>query len=155
MRFRITDDNGEEFVVEEMQDEDIIEEKEEVQDEDVIEETAEEVHDEETFTEEEIAKLKGLLAVADKLMGLVSTEDSDEEEIDETIEDEDEEVEVDETVADEDEIEEEEEVVDTAPISDSFGSMEKKSKKAKDSVDHQVEISNAWANNYAKFNRNK
>lgn len=154
MKFRITDDYGENFEVEEIKDDEMLEE-EEIHD-DFEESQEEEIHDEETLSPEDIAKLKGLIGVADKLMALVATNDEEEIEEDETITDDDEvvEEEVDETIGDDD-IEEEEEVIDTAPISDSIGSMEKKSRKAKDSTDHQVEIANAWSENYAKFNRNK
>ena len=74
--------------------------------------------------------------------------------MDETITDDDEEIAEEEEITDADEIEEEEEVVDTNPIADSFGSVAKKVRK-RDSVDKDSEISNAWNNQYAKFDKNR
>lgn len=160
MKFRITDDFGEKFEVEEITDD--FAENEAIGDDDFVEEK-EEIHDEEALSSEEISALKGLAAVADKLMALISTQDSDEEE---EIQDSDEEEEltededIEEPLMDE-EVEEEEKIIDTEEdeeenkITDSINKIQRKSKRADDSIDKQVEISNAWANNYANFNRNK
>lgn len=125
-------------------------------DEDLDNPSDEEVHDDEeiSLTPEEISALKGLAAAAPKLMALIQTQDSDEEEEDgeEEMRDEDED---EEEVHDEDEDEEvNEEVVDTdeekgkKTAKDSFGSTIK-SKKTKDSIESREQaINEAWAKVY-------
>lgn len=152
MKFKIKDDYGKEFEVEEIQD-DELETNEEIEtiDDDEIKMENEEVHDDESLSSEEISALKKLAGVVDKLLALIPVEeeehgtlDEEEEEIDETIED-----------ADEEEFVEEdkEEVIDTDSMRDSIGSVERK-KSARDSkIDAQEQIANKWQENYSKFNK--
>ena len=129
-KYRILDDDLD-YPVE------VVEEKEDVYDEDI----------EEKLTAEEISALKGLAAVADKLMALLSTTDSDEDEKETCDEDEDE----DEKMTDEDEVEEveEEEVVDTKKSRDSkksIGALENRKSKVDDSL--VDEVADAWQKRY-------
>lgn len=133
-KYHITDADGSEYEVEE-----IMEDEDEVIEEEVKEP---EVHDE-SLSEEEIAALRGLAAVADKLIALVNTSDADEDEED---------------VSDEDEEfveEKEEEVIDTDPEEDdkkardskkSIGALEKRNAHADDSL--VDEVADAWAKRY-------
>lgn len=158
MKFRIKDDYGENYEVEEIQDDDFAETEEideTITDDDIIMEN-EDVHDE-ALSDDEISALKRLASVADKLIALLPSDDEihDEDEIEEEeeITDADEEEEIDETITDEDESEEEE-VIDTNPIGDSFGSLERRRRKSKDSkMDNQEKIANKWQQNYANFNK--
>lgn len=134
-KYRITDENGEQYEVEE------VEEKA------VDEEPIPEVHDEELLPEE-IAALKKLAAAADQLIALIDVEK--EEHNVESFDDEDE-IENDEDV----EVEEkEEQLVDTdeeekikgKDSKRSFGAIERKRKSVDDSLTD--EISNAWAKRY-------
>ena len=134
-KYHITDADGSEYEVEEiMEDED-----------EVIEETVEEpeVHDE-SLSEEEIAALRGLAAVADKLMALVNTSDACDEDEDDVC-DEDEELveEREEEVIDTDSEEEEQKPRDSKK---SIGALEKRKAHADDSL--VDEIANAWAKRY-------
>lgn len=92
------------------------------------------------LTDEEIAALKGLAAVAPKLMALVNTTEEEPEEIEEIEETED-------ACKDKDEVEEKEEVIETRDSKKSFGSIER---KRKTNVDDSLvdEISEAWAKRY-------
>lgn len=111
-----------------------------------VEETPEEVHDEgvEALSEEDIAALKMLASIADKLAALVQDDEDTGEEVVE-------EEEVDEEIEDEDVVEEEEteEVVDTCKKDSkrSFGALEKRKTKTGDEaiVD---DIASAWAKRY-------
>lgn len=123
MKFKIRDKSGREFNVEE------------------IEEVKTNYGDDDDgLSSEEIASLKQLAAVADKLVGLVntSTDDEDEEEEIEEIEDEEE--------------EQIEEVIDTSK-NNTFDSIKKsataieKKIKTDDSLDKDA-VSDAWAKRY-------
>lgn len=135
MRFKIRDKSGREFKVEEIK-----EVKAKIEDEPLISFC----DDDDELSPEEIASLKQLAAVADKLISLVSTTTDEEEE--EQIEDEEEE-----QIEDEEE-EQIEEVIDTAKIK--TGDSIKKSAtaierkiKADDSLNIDV-VSDAWAKRY-------
>lgn len=138
-KYHIVDADGSEYEVEEiMEDEDkseMVEEK--------VEET--EAHDE-LLSEDEIAALRRLAAVADKLIALTETSDEDEEiiENEEDVCDEDEEV-----------VEEkEEEVIDTCEEEEtkprdskrSIGALEKTQKIMNDSL--VDDVAEAWAKRY-------
>ena len=137
MKFFVKDEDNETFEVEEIEETPAKEVTTEVEAKD------------EALSAEEIAALKKLAAVADKLIGMCTTSDEDES-------DEDVDVDVD---ADTDEDEDgEEEVLDTDEDDDkaikprdskkSFGSIEKK-RKAVSTVDSQQEsIAEAWAKRY-------
>lgn len=139
MKFRIKDEDGSEYTVEEM-----IEEK-----------TTDDAEEILTLTEDEIKALKTLAASASQLLNLLTVETkeheavSDEDEIEEekeVIEDEDE-IEEEETIEDEDE-DEEEEILETKSYDSkkSFGSIERNSKKVDDSLTDS--ISEAWTKRY-------
>lgn len=139
-KYHIVDADGSEYEVEEiMEDEDkseMVEEK--------VEET--EAHDE-LLSEDEIAALRRLAAVADKLIALTETSDEDEEIIENEEED----------VCDEDEEfveEKEEEVIDTCEEEEtkprdskrSIGALEKTQKIMNDSL--VDDVAEAWAKRY-------
>ena len=117
-----------------------------VKDDDVIEEVSETEEQPEVLTKEEIAALKRLAAVADRLLSTVKAEDEDPE----TLDDEDEEKDI----ADEEVTEEKkEEVVDTTKTRDSrksFGAIEKRKATVDDSLN--TDIDNAWAKRYGGRN---
>ena len=129
MKFKIRDKSGREFKVEEIE-----EVKAKANDEPLTESFG----DDDGLSSEEIASLKQLAAVADKLVGLVNTTDEDEEEEIEEIEDEEE--------------EQIEEVIDTSKkktadsIKKSATAIEKKI-KTDDSLDTDA-VSDAWAKRY-------
>ena len=137
MKFFVKDEDNETFEVEEIEETPAKEVTTEVEAKD------------EALSAEEIAALKKLAGVADKLIGMCTTSDEDES-------DEDVDVDVD---ADTDEDEDgKEEVLDTDEDDDkvikprdskkSFGSIEKK-RKAVSTVDSQQEsIAEAWAKRY-------
>ena len=137
MKFFVKDEDNETFEVEEIEETPAKEVTTEVETKD------------EALSAEEIAALKKLAGVADKLIGMCTTSDEDES-------DEDVDVDVD---ADTDEDEDgKEEVLDTDEDDDkaikprdskkSFGSIEKK-RKAVSTVDSQQEsIAEAWAKRY-------
>ena len=139
MKFFVKDEDNETFEVEEIEETPAKEVTTEVEAKD------------EALSAEEIAALKKLAGVADKLIGMCTTSDEDES-------DEDEDVDVD-VDADTDEDEDgKEEVLDTDEDDDkvikprdskkSFGSIEKK-RKAVSTVDSQQEsIAEAWAKRY-------
>lgn len=89
------------------------------------------------LTEEELASLKKLLPVADKLLALISTEDSEEE----TFEDTDEE----EQVEDSEENEEKKELGDSFK---SIGAVHQTKKGLNDSEVLEQDVDNAWAKRY-------
>lgn len=133
-KFRIKDEDGMEYQVEEF------EKKEEIPTEDEMS----------TLSEDEISALRKLASVADKLIALTETTDEVEPEVkksvNEVLEDEDEEIE---------EKEDKEEIVDTDEdedddkdtMHDSINSLEKSS--VNDSIDDsQLDIASAWAKRY-------
>ena len=136
-KFFVRDADGEEYEVEEIK---------ECHDDDVIEEVSETEEQPEALTNEEIAALKRLAAVADRLLSTVKAEDEDPE----TLDDEDEEKDIgDEEVTEE----KKEEVVDTTKTRDSrksFGAIEKRKATVDDSLN--TDIDNAWAKRYGGRN---
>ena len=136
-KFFVRDADGEEYEVEEIK---------ECHDDDVIEEISETEEQPEALTKEEIAALKRLAAVADRLLSTVNTEDEDPE----TLDDEDEEKDIgDEEVTEE----KKEEVVDTTKTRDSrksFGAIEKRKATVDDSLN--TDIDDAWAKRYGGRN---
>lgn len=136
-KFFVRDADGEEYEVEEIK---------ECHDDDVIEEVSETEEQPEALTNEEIAALKRLAAVADRLLSTVNTEDEDPEMIDDEDEEKD--------IADEEVTEEKkEEVVDTTKTRDSrksFGAIEKRKATVDDSLN--TDIDDAWAKRYGGRN---
>lgn len=136
-KFFVRDADGEEYEVEEIK---------ECHDDDVIEEVSETEEQPEALTKEEIAALKRLAAVADRLLSTVNTEDEDPEMIDDEDEEKD--------IADEEVTEEKkEEVVDTTKTRDSrksFGAIEKRKATVDDSLN--TDIDDAWAKRYGGRN---
>lgn len=139
MKFHIIDEDGKRFEVEELENKEV----EEVKDED------EEVMEHVELTTDEIAALKKLAAVADKLIGLTDVHDKDE--MHEDLEDEDE--------VHYEEKEDEEEVIDTDE--DMKGCRDSKSsatstERRKASFDDSFtvnEIDDAWSKRYNGGNK--
>lgn len=140
MKFFVKDENNETFEVEEIEETPAKEVMKEVEAKD------------EALSAEEIAALKKLAGVADKLIGMCTTSDEDESDED------NEEVDVDADVDTDEDEDGKEEVLDTDEDDDkvirprdskkSFGSIEKK-RKAVSAVDSQQEsIAEAWAKRY-------
>lgn len=139
-KYHVIDEDGSEYQVEEL-DEELVEEQEEIEDDEPIINS---------LSNEELEALKKLAAVADKLVALTETKDSDMDEDNLVDEDEDEEL--------EDSDEDKEEVIDTdeeekgkTPTHDSkksFGSLEAKRKKTVEDSSLVDEISDAWAKRY-------
>lgn len=142
-KFRITDEDGAKYEVEEIE--------EEVVDEDVeVEPEAGEPSGNEALTPDEIASLKQLAAAAPAILALLDKgeEPIEDEEVEEEVEEEIDEDDLDEV--EEDEMEEE--VIDSekAKAKDSkksYGSIEKRN-QVKDSIDAEEEIADAWAKRY-------
>ena len=136
-KFFVRDADGEEYEVEEIK---------ECHDDDVIEEVSETEEQPEALTKEEIAALKRLAAVADRLLSTVNTEGEDLEMIDDEDEEKD--------IADEEVTEEKkEEVEDTTKTRDSrksFGAIEKRKATVDDSLN--TDIDDAWAKRYGGRN---
>lgn len=140
MKFRIKDEDGNQYIVEEDKRDDIID-----SDEDIVEESVEAIEkvddaDENALTSDEITALKQLAAIAPKLMAMVNGEVTDaDEDIEEDVESESTEeiIDTDET------LEEEEDKKLTTDSAKSFGSIEKRTKR---SVDDSLndDISAAW-----------
>ena len=140
-KFHVKDEDGEVFEVEEL------DETTAASATDPEPESKPEVNDDNGLSEDEISALKGLAAIAPKLMKLVEgTEDTcaeDEEELD----DECEEPKVD------DRDEQIEEVIDTdeeakpRDSKKSFGAIERK-KKTKDSIEDAIDVETAWVKRY-------
>ena len=137
-KFHVKDEDGEVFDVEELD--------EEVPATDPAPASKPEVNDDNGLSDDEISALKGLAAIAPKLMKLVeNTADAceNEEELDDECEDP--------TVDDEDE--QIEEVIDTdeetkpRDSKKSFGAIERK-KKPHDSIKSSLDIESAWAKRY-------
>lgn len=140
MKFRIKDEDGNQYIVEEDKRDDIID-----SDEDIVEESVEAIEkvddaDETALTSDEITALKQLAAIAPKLMAMVNGEVTDaDEDIEEDVESESTEeiIDTDET------LEEEKDKELTTDSAKSFGSIEKRAKR---SVDDSLndDISAAW-----------
>lgn len=119
MKFFIKDEDGTQYEVEELKEETVT--------------------DESSLTEEDISALKKLASVADKLVSLVNTEDSD---VDEDIDNEN-----DEDITDSDEEDKDEKVV-TTDSKRSVGAIEKKAKIEDSSLNENYEIEQAWAKRF-------
>ena len=144
-KYFITDEDGEETVIEEV---------------DSIDEPEEELHDEvEPLTEDEILALKRLAQVADKIIEKLGTTDAckdDEFEEEEELTDEepeeeellDEEPEEEIVDTDEEEVEVKEEIPAKHDSKKSFGSIKKSVKKTEDSIDKSLDVESAWSKRY-------
>ena len=139
MKFFVKDEDNKTFEVEELEETPTKEVAKEVETKD------------EALSAEEIAALKKLAGVADKLIGMCTTSDEDED-------DDDKDVDVDVDVDNDEDEDGKEEVLDTDEDDDkaiksrdskkSFGSIEKK-RKVVSTVDSQQEsIAEAWAKRY-------
>lgn len=137
MKFNVRDENGKEYKVEE------VEEVKKTDDEDETKKPLTNTCTDDVLSPEEIASLKKLAGMADKLCALVDTttdeEVKEEEEEEEEIEDEGEQI---------------EEVIDTDEpkkakdsIKKSAGAIEKKTVKTEDSVEED-DVAAAWAKRY-------
>lgn len=91
------------------------------------------------LTDEELASLKKLLSVADKLLALVSTEDTEEEQVEDTEEEEEEQVE---------DSEEENEKKELGDSFKSIGAVHQKKKSLNDSETLEQAINDAWTKRY-------
>lgn len=136
MKFNVRDENGKEYKVEE------VEEVKKTDDEDETKKPLTNTCTDDALSPEEIASLKKLAGIADKLCALVDTT------TDEEVEEEEEEEEI------EDEGEQIEEVIDTDEpkkakdsIKKSAGAIEKKKTKTEDSVEED-DVAAAWAKRY-------
>lgn len=135
MKFNVRDEDGKEYKVEE------VEEVKKTNDEDETGKPLTNTCTDDALSPEEIASLKKLAGIADKLCALVdtTTDEEVEEEEEEEIEDEGEQI---------------EEVIDTDEpkkakdsIKKSAGAIEKKTVKTEDSVEED-DVSAAWAKRY-------
>lgn len=139
MKFNVRDEDGKEYNVEE------VEEVKKTDDEDETKKPLTNTCTDDALSPEEIASLKKLAGIADKLCALVDTttdekvEEEEEEEEEEEIDDEGEQI---------------EEVIDTDEpkkakdsIKKSAGAIEKKTVKTEDSVEED-DVSAAWAKRY-------
>lgn len=137
MKFNVKDADGNEFTVEE------VEKTTETEKVDPVE-----THDDDatSLSSDEIAALKGLAAVADKLVALANTGASDGcggEGMDDS--DDDDEDDEDDTIVDTDKADKPAKKVGDARAS--VGSLEKKQKRATDSVETDA-VADAWAKRY-------
>ena len=140
MKFFVKDEDNETFEVEEIEETPAKEVTTEVEAKD------------EALSAEEIAALKKLAAVADKLIGMCTTSDEDESDEDDEDVDVDADVDTDEDEDGKEEVldtdEDDDEVIKPRDSKKSFGSIEKK-RKAVSTVDSQQEsIAEAWAKRY-------
>ena len=137
-KFKITDDEGKEYVVEEENacDEDGVDLDKEV-----------EVHDDE-LTPEEIASLKELAKVAPQLLALLQPAQPTDAEEGEEVEDECEEKKVDKIYTDDEEELDEEKVITKDSFKSSVGSIQRH--KTSDSSDLNDEITEAFKKRYSK-----
>lgn len=140
MKFFVKDEDNETFEVEEIEETPAKEVTTEVETKD------------EALSAEEIAALKKLAGVADKLIGMCTTSDEDESDEDDEDVDVDADVDVDEDEDGKEEVldtdEDDDKVVKPRDSKKSFGSIEKK-RKAVSTVDSQQEsIAEAWAKRY-------
>ena len=139
-RFKLTDEDGSEYDVKEI-DEDTVSETEKSEEK--------QLHDDDTLSADEIVALKKLAGVADKLVALIPVEEAEHANDEDVDEDEI----VDENKAcDEDEPTKKEEVVETKSHDSIQKSVGKPGKKITDSSNdldaHELEIENAWTNMY-------
>lgn len=151
MKFRIKDEDGNQYIVEEDKREDIVKDEDDIIEENV--EAIEELKDEDAaaLTPDEITALKQLAAIAPKLMELANPSVTDEDEVEEEIDEDDTEEEFDnelteedkEQVVDTDEVVEEEEKKMTTDSAKSFGSIEKRKASIADNSLND-EVSAAW-----------
>ena len=140
MKFFVKDEDNETFEVEEIEETPAKEVTTEVEAKD------------EALSAEEIAALKKLAGVADKLIGMCTTSDEDESDEDDEDVDVDADVDTDEDEDGKEEVldtdEDDDEVIKPRDSKKSFGSIEKK-RKAVSTVDSQQEsIAEAWAKRY-------
>ena len=131
-KFYVRDADGEEYEVEEIN---------ECHDDETMEAT------ETALTADEIAALKRLAGVADKLLATLETSDEETQDPDETLKDED--------VGEEEKMEDEEkteEVIETKTCDSrrSFGAIEKRKAVVDDSLN--TDIDDAWAKRYGGRN---
>lgn len=133
-KFIIKDEEGQQFEVTET-------------DEELTEESSEEseMHDDESFTSDEIAALKELARRSADLLKLLAVEEEEHE----AVGDEDEDLDVDDEDADK-----KEEVIETKSTDSrkSVGSIEKTRAKDSANFDKEIEIANAWSK---RFNKSK
>ena len=135
MKFRVKDDDGRDYVIEELEEEKVV--------------PPEEVKDEgEGLSADEIVELRKLLEAAPKIYALLEVKEEKEEVVDEDIEEEKDEEEEEEITDSEDE-EEEEKILETKSCDSkkAFGSIEKNTKTQ---VDDSLEdnVSDAWSKRY-------
>lgn len=132
MKFYVRDDDGTEYDVEEI-DEGIVESPDE--------ESPEEIHDD-ALLPDEIAALKRLAGVADKLLALIGDETHDADEEEEFVEEEEPGL-----------SEEEEEIIDTdrrhsRDSKHSFGTIETRRTTTDPAEKHMLEVEESWAKRY-------
>lgn len=133
-KFIIKDEEGQQFEVTET-------------DEELTEESSEEseMHDDESFTSDEIAALKELARRSADLLKLLAVEEEEHE----AVGDEDEDLDV-----DDEDVDKKEEVIETKSTDSrkSVGSIEKTRAKDSANFDKEIEIANAWSK---RFNKSK
>lgn len=133
-KFIIKDEEGQQFEVTET-------------DEDLTEESSEEseMHDDESFTSDEIAALKELARRSADLLKLLAVEEEEHE----AVGDEDEDLDI-----DDEDVDKKEEVIETKSTDSrkSVGSIEKTRAKDSANFDKEIEIANAWSK---RFNKSK
>lgn len=134
-KFIIKDEEGQQFEVTET-------------DEELTEESSEEaeMHDDESFTSDEIAALKELAKRSADLLKLLAVEEEEHE----AVGDEDEE----DLDIDDEDVDKKEEVIETKSTDSrkSVGSIEKTRAKDSANFDKEIEIANAWSK---RFNKSK
>lgn len=133
-KFIIKDEEGQQFEVTET-------------DEELTEESSEEseMHDDESFTSDEIAALKELARRSADLLKLLAVEEEEHE----AVGDEDEDLDV-----DDEDVDKKEEVIETKSTDSrkSVGSIEKTRAKDSANFNKEIEIANAWSK---RFNKSK
>lgn len=133
-KFIIKDEEGQQFEVTET-------------DEELPEESSEEseMHDDESFTSDEIAALKELARRSADLLKLLAVEEEEHE----AVGDEDEDLDV-----DDEDVDKKEEVIETKSTDSrkSVGSIEKTRAKDSTNFNKEIEIANAWSK---RFNKSK
>lgn len=133
-KFIIKDEEGQQFEITET-------------DEELDEESSEEseMHDDESFTSDEIAALKELARRSTDLLKLLAVEEEEHE----AVGDEDEDLDI-----DDEDVDKKEEVIETKSTDSrkSVGSIEKTRAKDSANFDKEIEIANAWSK---RFNKSK